>query len=148
MNGQLSEHPLAELIREAAAARLSGALRLRRVRVRAVVYVRRGEVVYALSNLRAHRLAASAQRSGLFARERLAAAVTELMDDAEAAAALVAAGATREELARLRASQSADVLRTCLLWTDGEWGFDPRAQPAEELKSKVAVGELLLEAAR
>jgi curved DNA-binding protein CbpA len=148
MNGQLSEHPLAELIREAAAARLSGALRLRRGRVRAVVYFSRGEVVYARSNLRAHRLVACAQRSGLFAEGRLAAAVTELMGDAEAAAALAAAGATGEELARLRASQSADVLRPCLLWTDGEWGFDPRAQPAEELKTKVPSGELLIEAAR
>jgi curved DNA-binding protein CbpA len=148
MNGQLGEHPLAELIREAAAAGLSGALRLRRGRVRAVVYIRRGEIVYALSNLRAHRLVASAQRSGLFTEARLGAAVTEMMDDAEAAAALVAAGATREEMARLRAAQSADVLRSFLVWTDGEWGFDPRAQPNEELKTKVPVGGLLLEAAR
>lgn len=148
MNGQLSEHPLAELIREAVAARLSGALRLRHGRVRAVVYVRRGEVVFARSNLRAHRLVASAQRSGLFAGGRLDAAVTEMMDDAEAAAALAAAGATRDEMARLRASQSADVMRPFLVWTDGEWGFDPRAQPAGGLQTVVPLGELLLEAAR
>lgn len=148
MNGQLSEHPLAELIREAAASKLSGALRLRRGRVRAVIYVRRGDVVYARSNLRAHRLVASAQRSGLLSDERLSAAVTELMDDAEAEAALVAAGTTRDEMARLRASQSADVMRPFLVWTDGEWGFDPRAQPAGELRTAVALGGLLLEAAR
>ena len=148
MNGQLSEHPLAELIREAVAAKLSGALRLRRGRVRAVIYVRRGAVVFALSNLRAHRLVASAQRSGLFADGLLEAAVTEMMGDAQAAAALAAAGATRDEMARLRASQSADVMRPFLVWTDGEWSFDPRAQPAEELRTVVPVGELLLEAAR
>ena len=148
MNGQLSEHPLAELIREAASAKLSGALRLTRGRVRAVLYLRRGEVIYACSNLRAHRLVACAQRSGLLAEGRLGAAVTEMMDDAEAAAALVAAGATATEMAKLRASQSADVMRPFLVWTDGEWGFDPGAQPSEELRTVVPLGELLLEAAR
>jgi curved DNA-binding protein CbpA len=148
MNGQLSEHPLAELIREAAAAKLSGALRLARGRVRAVVYVRRGEVVYARSNLRAHRLVACAHRSGLLGGGQLASGVTEMMEDAEAAAALVAAGATEGEMARLRASQSADVLRPFLVMTDGEWAFDPRAQPAEELRTVVPLGELMLEAAR
>ncbi|HLL77690.1 MAG TPA: DnaJ domain-containing protein [Pyrinomonadaceae bacterium] len=148
MNGQLSEHPLAELIREAAAAKLSGALRLERERVRAVIYFRRGEVIYARSNLRANRLVASAQRSGLFAEARLAEAVTEMMDDAEAAAALVAAGASEREMARLRASQSADVMRPFLVWTDGAWSFDPRAQPAEELRTTVPLDGLLLEAAR
>ena len=38
MNGQLSEHPLAELISEIAAKNLSGALRITRERVKAVVY--------------------------------------------------------------------------------------------------------------
>jgi curved DNA-binding protein CbpA len=148
MNGQLSEHPLAELIREAAARSLSGALRLRRGRVRAVVYVRRGEVVFARSNLRAHRLVACAHRSGLIAEEKLGEAVTEMMDDAEAAAALAAAGVTAAELARLRASQSADVMRPFLVWTEGEWGFDPRAQPAEGLRTSVPHAALLVEAAR
>ena len=148
MNGQLSEHPLAELIREAVSAKLSGTLRLRRERVMAVVYAQNGEVVHARSNLRAHRLAACAQRAGLLAGERMAASVTEMMDDGEAAAALAAAGLTTGELATLRASQTADVLRPFLVWTDGVWDFDPRARPADGLRALVRHGELLLEAAR
>ena len=56
MNGQLSEHPLAELISEIAAKNLSGALRITRGRVKAVVYFEAGTLTYATANLRAYRL--------------------------------------------------------------------------------------------
>ena len=148
MNGQLSEHPLAELIREIVSAKLSGALRLRRGRVKAVVYALRGEVVYARSNLRAHRLIACAPRSGVSAVEKLAGALTEMMDDAEAAGALAAAGASEREMADLRSFQSTDVMRPFLVWVDGEWAFDARARPAEEQRATINLDGLLLEGAR
>src|SRR2546430_17053493 len=56
MNGQLSEHPLAELISEIAAKNLSGALRITRGRVKAVVYFEAGTLTYSTANLRAYRL--------------------------------------------------------------------------------------------
>ncbi len=91
MKGQLSEHPLAELIREITSGGLSGALRLARGRVQAVAYALGGEVVRARSNLRVHHLMECARRAGLDAEGRLSAVVTGMMGEAEAAAALAAA---------------------------------------------------------
>src|SRR3954451_8641578 len=56
MNGQLSEQPLAELIREISAKSVSGRLRVEQERVHAVVYFENGELLYAASNLRTLRV--------------------------------------------------------------------------------------------
>jgi curved DNA-binding protein CbpA len=149
MNGHLRERPLAELIREITAAKLSGALRLARERVQAVVYAEAGEIIFARSNLRVHRLAVCLHRWGLLAEDKLAAHVTEFMSDAEVSASLIAAGAlTQDALAKLLARQATDVLRPLLLWTEGEWNFDPRARLVEDVRCKLELRQPLLEAAR
>jgi curved DNA-binding protein CbpA len=149
MNGHLRERPLAELIREIIAAKLSGALRLSRERVQAVVYAEAGQLVFARSNLRVHRLAVCLHRWGVLAEDKLSAHVTEFMSDAEASASLVAAGAfTQDVLAKLLARQATDVLRPLLLWTEGEWSFDPRARLVEDVRCKLELRQLLLEGAR
>jgi len=149
MKGHLREHPLAELIREISAARLSGALRLARERVQAIVYAEAGEIIFARSNLRVHRMAVSLRRWGVLPEDKLSALVTEFMSDAEASAALVAAGAlTQEALGKLQARQVTDVLRPLLLWTEGEWTFDPRARLVEDVRCVLELPQLLLEAAR
>jgi uncharacterized protein DUF4388 len=56
MNGQLSEQPLAELIREISSKSLSGRLRLEHERVKVVIYFENGSFLYAASNLRTLRL--------------------------------------------------------------------------------------------
>src|SRR6185295_3327036 len=56
MNGQLSEQPLAELIREISAKSLSGRLRLEHERVHAVAYFDQGKFVYAAANMRTLRM--------------------------------------------------------------------------------------------
>ena len=149
MNGHLRERPLAELFREIIAAQLSGALRLARERVQAVVYAEAGEIIFARSNLRVHRLAVSLRRWGVLPEDQLSTLVPESMSDAEASAALVATGTlTKEALANLQTRQAADVLRPLLLWTEGEWGFDPRARIVEDVRCKLELPKLLLEAAR
>ncbi|MFL6230064.1 MAG: DnaJ domain-containing protein [Pyrinomonadaceae bacterium] len=149
MNGRLSEHPLTELLREINDAGLSGALRLSRERVKAVIYAERGEILYARSNLRAHSLAECARRSNLVNAARLSEALTEMMSDAEVAAALLKAGAiTDEGLTRLRAMQVSDALRALLPLTDGEWNFDPRARLADDTRARFDLRLILLEGAR
>ncbi|HEY0098785.1 MAG TPA: DnaJ domain-containing protein [Pyrinomonadaceae bacterium] len=145
----MRERPLAELIREIIAAKLSGALRLARERVQAVVYAEAGQIVFARSNLRVHRLAVCLNRWGVLAEDKLSAQVTEFMSDAEASASLVASGAlTADALAKLLARQATDVLRPPLLWTEGEWSFDPRARLVEDVRCKLELHQLLVEAAR
>src|SRR5438128_5109777 len=65
MQGQLSEHPLAELIREINNTGLSGALRVSHDRAKVVVYFETGDLLFAASNLRAHRLREVLKRSGI-----------------------------------------------------------------------------------
>ncbi|HEV2708358.1 MAG TPA: DUF4388 domain-containing protein [Pyrinomonadaceae bacterium] len=149
MNGQLSDHPLAELVREISDERLSGALRLARERLRAVVYFDAGRLISARTNVRQHRLDESLKRWKAVAPERLAAVLTGEMSDSEAGARLVAEGVlTAEELGRLRARQTEDALRPLLLWPDGQWSFDPRVRVEEDTHAAVETGHLLLEAAR
>ncbi|HSV32815.1 MAG TPA: DUF4388 domain-containing protein, partial [Pyrinomonadaceae bacterium] len=127
MNGQLREHPLAELIREISRAGISGALRLQHEPVKVVIYFAGGELYYAGSNLRGHRLSEVVKRSGMLTEPQVAEfgkAQSEFNLEAE----LLRRGiVSAETLKRLRTTQVNDILRAALLWIDGNWNFDPRA---------------------
>lgn len=148
MNGQLSEHPLAELVSEIATAGLSGSLRLAHDRIKVAVYFEDGGIVYATSNLRLHRLAECARRWNVPVVQRLASA-RENISDMELGVELVARGdLSREEFEELLARQAQEVLRPALLWTQGLWDFEPRVRLNVEVQSRVEVKGLLMESAR
>src|SRR5262245_51386915 len=115
MQGQLHTEPLAELIREIVAVRLSGALRLQHERAKAAIYFEGGKVVFAASNLRPHRLRECLKRGGL--SDTQLSEFPDATDDALAAALLQSGRLSNERLANIRAQQVSDVLRTSLLWT-------------------------------
>ncbi len=147
MEGKLAEHPLAELIREISATGLTGALRLARERAKVAIYFESGQLVFATSNLRAHRLREVAKRNGL--TEAHLAEFPVKVPDAELAAALLKSRALQPEtLAAIRVKQVSDVLRLALLWVDGTWKFDPRVRLAEETRVQIDANRLLLECAR
>jgi DnaJ-domain-containing protein 1 len=150
MNGQLTDQPLAELIHEISVARLSGALRLARERARAAVYFDGGQVVAALSNLRALRLVEILRRSGAADEARLNAFVREGMSDEQAGLALLRAGFVDEVgLKRVQEQRSKEVLRELLRWTEGEWNFDPRVRlAAVHQGGRVDAAGFLVESAR
>ncbi len=148
MNGQLSEHPLAELIQEIKAADLSGSLRLSHERVKVAIYFEEGGITYATSNLRAHRLSECARRWKIVAVQQLASA-RENVPDMQLGLELVERGdLSREEFEELLARQAVEVLRPALLWTSGTWDFDPRVRLTVEFNSRVEARELLMECAR
>ena len=147
MQGQLNKHPLAELIREIAATGLSGALRLARERVKIAIYFQDGELVFAASNVRAHRLREIARLGGL--GEAQMSDLSAITSDDELAVALIQSGrVTAATLAMIRSKQLSDVLRLALLWTDGTWEFDPRVRVANDMRVALDVNRLLLECAR
>jgi curved DNA-binding protein CbpA len=147
MEGQLNEHPLAELIREITTAGLSGALRLERERASVAIYFENGELVFAASNLRAHRLREIVKRGGL-GEAQMSDLPAKASDD-ELAEALIQSGrVTADTLAIIRRTQVSDVLRLALLWTNGRWEFDPRVRLADDVRVSVDVNRLLLECAR
>ncbi len=149
MNGQLVEHPLVELIHEIGNAQISGALRLEQERVKAVVYFEAGEIVYAASNLRAHRLREIALRAGVTEQQLAQVSGEALASDAKLGAALVEAKVlSAETLEKLLIRQAAEALRPLLLWTNGAWRFEARARLVENMRLNINSRELLLEAAR
>lgn len=147
MNGQLSEHPLAELIREIATAKNTGALRLERERVKIVVYFDAGDVVYATSNVRSHRLGEVLKKGGVLNDALIARFGGK--GDQDLADALLSQGLMqRSDLDAIRAQQVSEVLRLALLWIDGQWSYDARVQLAKEMRITLDSKSLLIECAR
>ena len=147
MNGHLSEHPLAELIREIATAKNTGALRLERERVKVVVYFDAGEVVYATSNVRSHRLGEVLKKGGVLNDALIARFGGK--GDQDLADALLSQGLMqRSDLDAIRAQQVSDVLRLALLWIDGQWSYDARVRLAKEMRITLDSRLLLVECAR
>ena len=126
MNGQLSEHPLAELINEISAKSLSGKLQLQHDRVKAVIYFEDGALLYAASNARSLRLREYVLKAGI---AETALARYEGRSDLDLAKALCAdqvLPVTRAE--QIQTKQVTDIIRLALSWAEGTWDFDPRAR--------------------
>lgn len=149
MTGKLELHPLAELIRETVAEKLSGSLRLEQERIKTAIYLEGGNLVYATSNLRPHRLAEYLRRWRVITEAQFAALPEGGRNDSETGRALVEQKVlTKEALDELRARLVADVLRPALLWTEGKWDFDARVRLTGEVRTSIELPELLMEAAR
>src|SRR5215211_2708073 len=145
MNGQLSEQPLAELIREISSKSLGGRLRLEHDRVHVVVYFENGNIDYAASNLRTLRLREYLRKSELVSEDNLDDRVPDLeLLKRLCARNLISAVAAEQ----VQIKQVADVLRLALLWTDGAWEFESRSRLEEQLDLKLDLNSLLLEAGR
>jgi len=145
MNGQLSEQPLAELIREISAKSLGGRLRLEHDRVHVVVYFENGNIDYAASNLRTLRLREYLRKSELVSEDNLDDRVPDLELLKQLCARNLLSAAAAEQV---QTKQVADVLRLALLWTDGAWEFESRSRLEEQLNVQLDLSSLLLEAAR
>jgi len=148
MNGQLSEQPLAELIREISAKNMSGRLRLRHERIEAVVYFKEGRLIYAASNVRSLRLI-EYLKSGKMIPDNELQRLKALRSDLAVAEAICAekllAPATLE---MLQLKLVSDVLRVALLWTEGSWEFNNLSHLKEQVSFKIDTDTLVLEAGR
>ncbi len=148
MNGQLSEQPLAELIREIASKSLGGRLHLEYDRVNVAAYFENGNLSYAASNLRTLRLREYLTKSELISESELA-RFDKRVPDLELLKQLCAKNLLSAAAAeQVQTKQVTDVLRLALLWTDGTWAFESRSRLEEEIKLRIDVDSLLLEAAR
>lgn len=148
MNGQLSEQPPAELIREISEKSLGGRLRLEQKRVKVVAYFDSGNFLYAASNVRTLRLREYLRKDKLVSEQDLA-RFGERLPDIDLLKLLRAQNLLSPADARqLQTRQMGDVLRLALLWTEGVWEFESRSRLNEALDLKIDVGPLLLEASR
>ena len=148
MNGQLSEQPLAELIREISLKSLSGRLRLEHERVQVVAYFEQGTFLYAASNARTLRVREYLKKAEAVSDQDLA-QFNEHVADTELIKVLCARKLLSPAVAeQIQTRQVADVLRLALLWTDGAWDFEPRSRLGEQFNLNIDFDALLLEAAR
>ena len=148
MNGQLTERPLAEVIREISAKSLSGRLSLEQDRVKVAAYFYKGHFVFAASNLRDLRLRGYLLKTGVLSEPQLA-GIAENLSDVELARNLCQENLLTPETAeQVQTRQISDILRFALLMTHGAWVFDERSQLNEAVNLKVDVDTLLLEAER
>ena len=148
MNGQLSDRPLAEVIREISAKSQSGRLRIELERIKVAAYFDDGNFVYAACNVRTFRLREYLQKTGLLSPEQVA-RFDERVSDFELARAVSAEKLlTAETIEKIQTKQVSDILRLALLWTDGVWDFDTRSHLDESVNLNVDVDALLLEADR
>jgi len=146
--GKLANKPVAELIREFGEASASGALRLSRDRAKAVIYFENGDVAFAASNVRSHRLIEFLKRIGILDQGSVSAFSPAATDD-EIFNQLVKTGRIRaDRVSPIRANHVAEVLRGVLLWTDGDWQFDSRVRIAGDTRVSIDVPRLLLESTR
>lgn len=148
MNGQLSEIPLIELIREISAKRISGRLLLEREKVKVAVYFRSGKVSFAASNLPNLRLGSYFVKQDLISEEDLF-YLGKKTPDFDLARTLISENkVTAEQVSQLQSTQVRDILLVALLWTDGTWEFDDHAHLNEVISFDTDVISLLLETLR
>lgn len=148
MNGQLSEQPFAELIREISAKRMSGRLRVQQNRVTVVTYFRDGRLLYAAANIRTLRLQTYLTKLRIIGDFDLK-DVAQNRSDLQLAAVLVENNLIDAKTAEdVQLKQVTDVLRLALLWTEGTWEFDHRSHLNEQVEFQLDPVPILLEAGR
>lgn len=148
MDGQLSEQPLAELIREISAKSLGGRLRLERERVKVVAYFAEGNLLYAASNVRTLRLREYLLKSNLVSEQDLT-QFNDRVSDTDVVKVLCAQRLlTAAAAEQVQTKQVTDVLRLALLWIEGHWQFDSKPRLDDTANVKLDVVALLLNAGR
>ena len=148
MNGQLSERPLVELIREISSKSLGGRLLLEHDRVKVVAYFDSGNFLYAASNVRTLRLREYLLKSNLVTEKDLT-QFNDRVSDTDLVKVLCAQKLLTQPAAQdVQTKQVSDVLRLALLWTEGTWELDSRSHLKETLQLNIDVESLLVEAER
>ena len=148
MNGQLSEQPLVELIREISSHAVGGRLRLEHDRVKVVAYFDSGNFLYAASNVRTLRLREYLLKSNLVSEKDLT-QFNDRVSDSDMVKVLCAQKLLTSSAAeQVQAKQVSDVLRLALLWTEGTWDLDSKSRLNEAVNVKIDTNSLLLDAAR
>ena len=148
MNGQLSEQPLGELIREISSKNFTGRLRLQHELIKAAIYFIDGQIVYVASNIKTLRLREYLRKANL-----VPAQVLESIPNSESDLTLARTLCNQKLLPvnvaeQIQARQVSEILRLALQWLEGKWEFDYRSRLNEETGFTIDVPGLMLEAAR
>ncbi len=148
MNGQLSEHPLVELIREIGAKNISGRLQLELEKVKVAVYFSSGVLTFAACNVKSFRLGNYLVQGNVISGDDLR-YLGSAIKDFDLLRTLISENRVSEAQAKqFQVRQVSDVLRLASQWTEGTWTFDARSHLDEEIDLTHDVQTLLIETAR
>lgn len=148
IKGNLREHPLAELLVEISKARLNGSLRIEHETQKTVVYFDAGDVVFAVSNARQHRLYETLLRENIITKEQIS-AVNDFTNDFVLSKNLLKNELfSKKEIERFFSRQIEEILNEVLRWNAGEWSFSPLVRVKRDIRFKIDLPQLLLDYAR
>lgn len=148
INGNLTEHPLAELLVEVHQAKLSGSLRLANGGQKIIIYFDEGEIVFAVSNSRQHRLFELLLREKIATKQQLL-SIPDFTDDLALGRNLVKNNLfAKTDIDALFSRQIEEILQTVFDWQEGAWIFSPHIRIKEDIQFKIDLPKLLIKYAR
>lgn len=148
VQGIVQRHPIPELLVEINQIKLDGSLRLSNRDQKAIVYVEEGNIAFAVSNAREHRLF-----SILLAQKKIEekdlAGIEEFTNDFKLSHALVSKGLlTEQEIAEFFRFQIRAIVSTVIGWKTGNWVFSPKARLKDGLRYDVDLRSALFGSSR
>jgi curved DNA-binding protein CbpA len=148
IKGTLQEHSFAELLAETSQAGLSGSFRLSHLDEKAIVYLQDGKVVFAVSNLRQHRLFQMLLENETIKKEILA-GIPNFTNDFEFAEGLIKKGIfDKEAIDVLFGKQIEEIIKRILSWQTGNWSFNHLARAKETMHCQVDTARILIDFVR
>jgi curved DNA-binding protein CbpA len=142
-SGPLGKNPVCELFIEISQAGLSGSLRLENGQHKAIVYFNDGELVYAVSNARQHRVFDLLLRSGQVKKEQIT-ACKDFTNDHMLAAWLMENGIfDKQTMDHILGLQIREIALFVLNWMEGEWNFNALARVKEDVWKKTDLSKIL-----
>ncbi len=146
--GNLRAHPLAELLGEISKIRLNGSLRIEHEAQKVVIYFDAGDVVFAVSNARQHRLYELLLREKKVTKEQLL-TVANFTNDFVLSENLLQNQLLSHSESELFFSQIIEeIITSAFEWKAGEWIFSPLVRVKGDIRFKVNLPRLLIEYAR
>lgn len=146
--GNLTDHPLAELLVETTEAHLSGSFRLASEGHKIVIYLNRGEVVFAASNARQHRLYETLLKEKTITGANLT-GIKNFVNDLDLGQYLLERKVlTKPELIRLFTKQIEEIIKAGLSWETGTWNFNSLVRIKDSIQYETDLHQILLEHAR
>ena len=148
LNGNLHDHPLAELLIEISQAFLNGSLRIASEEHKAIIYFDAGEVIFAVSNARQHRLFNILQRENKMSSDELK-EIGNFTNDLEFKNLLIEKDLfSAKQLNELISLQIEEILQTALKWKEGKWNYSSLIRAKADMRFRVDLASLLFEYGR
>lgn len=136
IKGSLLEHPFAELLVEAFSHNLDGSFRLSNGEQKVIIYIKTGQVVFAVSNVRRYRLFENLLQTGKISNKLLS-EIPNFANDIEFGEVLVAKSiVSKTEIDEIFVRLIAEILASVFEWQTGEWFFNPLARVRETIEYK------------